>query len=618
MAKFHAGLLLLVASACGPSATTAGTPMDGGGTVDAAFAYDSIDVEPPTATLTVGFTGVAMQSYRVYGVKAGAKTEITTTCHLAIDASFGTSTGATVTVGGHGGATTVTANCAGQTGTAALVVKLTGAVVVGMAPANAATMFGTATAGTDTTRVPHLEYPADGAVTPRNIPPIEAQWTTAGNDLFHVSLTSPYVAVDVYTTAAEAALSDSQWTSLTDSVFGGPIDITVEGMLRSAPTTRFASRSVRLNVARDTIDKTAIYYWASSKGSLMTQTFGDTGAPDLVKDDCTSCHSVSRAGSRLGYSRCVGGDCGQLFAGFMKYDKSSMSWKEVVNADNKTIHGSYTVFAPQGTPFPDDTKSVAIVSMIDGTLALYDPDTGNPVQSNLNTVSTHGPGAPRSGLMADWSADGSRIVFASTPHPGQWIDLSDGLIATMSYHYANGVHTFGEPEFLISQPIMLNGKSYSNLFFPSFSPDGTLVVFDAARDSWRNFTVAASAGQRLMLAAANGAWTVDLTALNGGTDDGDVTWPHWAPGDTTDYYWVVFSSERNYGHEVTAANSAAPCVANGVKQCKQLWIGAIDKRKVMTANMPMDPSAPAIWLPGQDTQADNISPYWTVPVDQIP
>jgi hypothetical protein len=27
----------------------------------------------------------------------------------------------------------------------------------------------------------------------------------------------------------------------------------------------------------------------------------------------------------------------------------------------------------------------------------------------------------------------------------------------------------------------------------------------------------------------------------------------------------------------------------------------------------IDPSSPPVWVPGQDTQADNISPYWTVP-----
>jgi len=33
---------------------------------------------------------------------------------------------------------------------------------------------------------------------------------------------------------------------------------------------------------------------------------------------------------------------------------------------------------------------------------------------------------------------------------------------------------------------------------------------------------------------------------------------------------------------------------------------------------PDDPSAPPVWMPGQDLGADNISPYWTLPTSAIP
>ena len=71
----------------------------------------------------------------------------------------------------------------------------------------------------------------------------------------------------------------------------------------------------------------------------------------------------------------------------------------------------------------------------------------------------------------------------------------------------------------------------------------------------------------------------------------------------------MYSSEQDYGHEVTAGNTNPACRNVGVQQCKQIWIGAIAKSKLGGA----DPSAPPMWLPGQDTQTDNISPYWSVP-----
>jgi len=100
----------------------------------------------------------------------------------------------------------------------------------------------------------------------------------------------------------------------------------------------------------------------------------------------------------------------------------------------------------------------------------------------------------------------------------------------------------------------------------------------------------------------------------------DITWPHWAPSPSVDYLWIVFASERNYGHRVTPANSAAACIGNGVKQCKQIWIGAVDRSKLPSdGSAPaVDPSAPPVWMPGQDLDADNISPYWTLPSSNIP
>jgi hypothetical protein len=179
----------------------------------------------------------------------------------------------------------------------------------------------------------------------------------------------------------------------------------------------------------------------------------------------------------------------------------------------------------------------------------------------------------------------------------------------MSYSYSGGQHVFGAPQFPFPNPIQLPAGTYTNFFFPSYSPDNALIVMNAARGSWRS-NPARDAGQRLMLAEASGAWIVDMTAMNGGFVDLDTTWPHWAPTVGADYYWIVFSTERDYGHRLTAANTDASCVANGVSQCKQIWFGAIAKNKL---SGQVDPSSPPMWLPGQDMKADNISPYWSVP-----
>jgi hypothetical protein len=582
----------------------------GGGGADGGLAYGSIDVEPAQATVALTLGGTASQTYQVFGVNGSKKTDITASCQLAIDPTFGTFQGATATVAGRGGKPAVTASCNGQTGAAELVVTLSGSLVVGTnTPAGAPGLFGGATAGTDPARAPVLEYPLDNAVSPLNLPPIEIQWQAAGNDLFHIALASTYASVDVYTSDVQATLSETDWAAVAGTAAGDTQTITIEGLLQSAPQQKFASAADHLVMSTDTIDRSAIYYWASSKGDVMNQTFGETTPPSVVEGDCTACHSVSHSGTRIGYSRCVANDCSAEYVGFLKFDPNAGTWNEVINANDKAIAGTYTTFAPLGNPFPDDTQAVAMVTRGNGTLALYDPDTGAAVASNLDATANQ---AGRSSLMPVWSPDGSQVVFASTPHAGESVDLVDSQIAIMTYQYSGGQHVFGTPQVIVPGPIALPGGSYTNLFFPSFSPDGAYIALDAARGSWRNFTDAKTAGQRLMLTDPTGSRLIDLTALNGGNVDADITWPHWAPGATSDYYWVVFSSERDYGHEVTAANTAAPCVANGVKQCKQLWIGAISKA-VLAAGGTADPSAPPMWLPGQDTQADNISPYWAVP-----
>jgi WD40-like Beta Propeller Repeat len=579
-----------------------------GGDDDDDATYTSVRVVPDPVTLVIPLGGSATQNYTVLGTDSSGEHDITAKCGFSIDGTFGAFNAATLTASPHGGTTQVSAACGTNSATATLQINLAGSQVVGTAPTDSDQLFGNATLGTTAANTPAIEYPIDQAVAPLNIPAIEIQYTTANNDLFHIHLASTYAALDVYTTDPQNTFSEGDWIALANTAVGDKLVITVEGLAQAAPTMKFASTPVTFNLSHDTIDTSAIYWWSSSTGSIESQTFGQTTAPTVVKGNCSGCHSLSRTGSRIGYCRCVGGDCGQEWVGYLKYDDQAMAWNEQINADNKTIHGTYTTFAPLGNPFPDDTQAVSLVTTSNGKLQLYDPDTGAVVPSNIAAVA---PATGRSGNMPDWSPDGNSIVYASSD-ANQSVDVSNSSIALMSYSYAGAQHTFGTPTTLVPSGVSFNNQAYTNLFFPSFSPDNQWVVFNAARATWRNFTDAKTAGQRLMLVNPAGGAPIDLTNMNGGTVDHDTTWPHWAPGSTSDYYWIVFSSERDYGHEVTLGTSVGTgCVANGVKQCKQIWIGAISKAALMSGNI--DPSFAPVWVPGQGTKNDNISPYWTVP-----
>ncbi|MFT3692280.1 MAG: hypothetical protein QM831_04010 [Kofleriaceae bacterium] len=577
---------------------------DGSGT------YSSVRLSPDPVTLSVALGATASQDYMVLGTDSSGEHEITDQCAISVDPSFGTSAGKTVTVGGKGGATQVTAICGTATGAAVLNINLTGSQVGGSAPANSDQIFGSATVDTATpANNPAIEYPIDQAVAPLNIPSIQFQWTKPAGDLFHLHLASTYASIDAYTTDPQNAFSEADWIAIANTAVGDKLAVTVEALAQANPSTKWSSTAVTLNLSHDTIDTSAIYWWASSQQQIVTQTFGQTAAPTQVKGNCSGCHSLSRSGSRIAYSRCVNGDCNSN-EGFLKYNSTTMQWDEVVNADARAISGTYATFAPVGNPFPDDTQSVALVTSMTGNFSLYDPDTGAAIASNVTAVTQAGRVT-----MPDWSPDGTNVVFTQADAlGGDSVDVTNGAIYKMPYAYTGGAHTFSTPTPLVQGPLTVNGMQYTNLFFPSYSPDGQLVVFDAARSRWRDNSAghATLPGQRLMMVNAAGGTPVDLYNLNGDAGDHNITWAHWAPGATTDYYWIVFSSERDYGHlstKTTAVGSG--CIQNGVLQCKQIWIAAVSKASLM--NGTLDPSSPPMWLPGQDVKADNISPYWTVP-----
>ena len=215
--------------------------------------------------------------------------------------------------------------------------------------------------------------------------------------------------------------------------------------------------------------------------------------------------------------------------------------------------------------------------------------------------------------MADWSADGKNVVYTSGA-----ARRAPGSISTAArsrrcrYDYAGGTHTFGEPQYLVHDPITLPHGTFTNFFFPSYSPDGELVVFNAARTALAQLHDARAPGQRLMLADAERRMIIAISPRSTAATSTATSRGRTGRRPTAnDYYWVVFSSERDYGHRVTLANSHPSCIANGVLQCKQIWLGAIAQEQADGAGI--DPSAPPMWLPGQDIAANNISPFWTKP-----
>jgi hypothetical protein len=82
-----------------------------------------------------------------------------------------------------------------------------------------------------------------------------------------------------------------------------------------------------------------------------------------------------------------------------------------------------------------------------------------------------------------------------------------------------------------------------------------------------------------------------------GRDERWEFFPTVSPVAAGGYYWLFFTSRRNYGNTVVGAQDVAAA--------KQIWVSAID----IDAPAGSDPSHPAFWLPGQEPGAGNVRAF---------
>jgi hypothetical protein len=71
------------------------------------------------------------------------------------------------------------------------------------------------------------------------------------------------------------------------------------------------------------------------------------------------------------------------------------------------------------------------------------------------------------------------------------------------------------------------------------------------------------------------------------------------------YYWVVFTSRRQYGNTINTVETGN----YGDTTRKKLWVAAID----LNYTAGKDGSHPAFYLPGQEDVAGNMRGFWALP-----
>jgi hypothetical protein len=133
------------------------------------------------------------------------------------------------------------------------------------------------------------------------------------------------------------------------------------------------------------------------------------------------------------------------------------------------------------------------------------------------------------------------------------------------------------------------------------SPDSSWVVY-----AHSNLDSRYGPGDLYLSSATTPGTEVRLDALDGtaynfgaGSRDRDLNYePTFMPVAAGGYFWVVFTSRRTLGNQLTGDTT----------QVKQLWVAAVD----LQPTPGVDPSHPAFWVPGQSLENLNMRGFWAL------
>ena len=593
---------LLLFSACGPS--TSSSSNDAATSPGPLVGLVSIDVSPPTATLTTTNGAVSQQAYTALGhYQDGHSADVTAhvTWSLA-DADLGTFAGAMFSANPQrGGKTVVKATTDSVTGTAQLIVQFVATRVAtedgSTAPGNAGTLFAGA-ATQDATLAPTIAYPSDTVTMPVNLGELEVQWKKPARaaDLFEVAFLGTGLDLRIYTNAMAAAggrvhVLPSEWDAISRTVAGGTLSIKVTGMITADPTKSGSATAVGVKIDPNTLSG-GIYYWSPTNQGILRHAFGDTtGVADNFYSvansggHCVACHVLSRDGKKAAVTF-DGGAAG----GSALLDVGSVM---------QTIPQTQGLLFDFASFSPDANKLVA--AHLTKALTVYDTSGGPNQGMVLNTIDDGGQNARAT--HPDWSPDGKSLVFVRIDNatednaPNDW-DFRGGSLVIAT---GPGDGTFTNPKVLVAS------TGTDNNYYPSFSPDGKWILFNHASggSAYNN-----QDAQVYVVATDGSVGPIALTKANG-TGPLTNSWPRWAPfvqtyvdGSTRMYF--TFSSKRDYGIEMVQPVKISD-------QRPQIWMAAFDPA---AATAKTDASSVAFWLPFQDLMTSNHIAQWTQAIIQ--
>jgi hypothetical protein len=489
---------------------------------------------------------------------------------------------------GRAGTTQIHAAKDGINASTSLTVTVEDGLLDGSATAADLQRLQQGTATNDPTKAPTLLYPLAGAMIPHNLPPIQVQWSAAGNTIFGLTFEAKGLKLLVASTNKLWQPSTKVWSALTSAAQGGTLKVSITGGGNTGML--YSAGSLTLEVSSVAVSGT-IYYWATGPASSLkngiVQILAGTATPNDFYTQanngtkrCAGCHAVTRDGKKM------------IFAEYNNIPNDWTNWIKGIEVKTKQpfvqkdkLIGNFFTFSPKGD---------RIVSAEAGVLTLRSGSDASP------STSYDGWSGKRA-THPDWSPVEDRLVFSLYPSTYSYDEsFCGGSIAISAL----------PPGTWAPKVLVASSGPNDNNYYPTFSPDGKHVAFNRAGAA-NNASLGESAcdyygnpGASLHLVPAAGGAPVKLQRANG---SGKVTnsWPKWAPAlSGAKIWWLAFSSTRDYGHVLM--NSLGHDIKGSKKP--QIWVTAIRVDKLGGAS---DPSYPAFWLPGQRTDSGNHIPFWT-------
>ena len=279
---------------------------------------------------------------------------------------------------------------------------------------------------------------------------------------------------------------------------------------------------------------------------------------------CIACHSVSADGTTLVAQMDGGNGPG---GAFNTGNGAATYWRNSVMVQFQAVspNGAWTMW---------------------GENPLYLSPTNSGAISN----SFNSPQAGRVVANPAWSPLGNYIGYGSRINSGWYVDYYNADLGIIQVNPVTGA--FANNKIIVPAP----GGDRPIVTYPNFTPDDKYIVYQSAN----SIRTRGNYGN-LWLTDVNGAAPTQLKKAEGigYLDDGNLNIsyePTFSPTASGGYYWLVFVSNRDYGNTIIQGQ---PRKDNGVKQ---MWVTAVDQNP----QLGTDPSHPAFWLAGQQTDNNNM------------